>query len=178
MDREDAVEQSEHRFRTVKRLLRTHAQGMAALQVEQQQTHRVIVQLVERANVANAPTRAVDTRLTTIADGVAERYENTLRDIGEGSSALETLACNASPPQAPPNYSIGSQVVSPGGAAADAAERLVPSSPSNETPWQRTIRRGIAGQQPQRSPQGRQQGPMCAGHPQASVYPNNVTSGT
>ena len=48
MDREDAEDRIKHRSRTIENLLRTHAQGMAALQVEQQQTQTVITQLVER----------------------------------------------------------------------------------------------------------------------------------
>ena len=51
---------------------------MAALHVEQQQAQSVITQLVARVNSVNALTRAVDHRCSTIADGVAERYENTL----------------------------------------------------------------------------------------------------
>ena len=86
-----------------------------------QQMKSIIAQLAERVIGADALTKAVDTCLTIIADGTAERYENTLRDIRERLYALETLARKARPPQPqpPPNYNIGS----PSEAAADAAEQ-------------------------------------------------------
>ena len=75
MNRDDTEERIEHRFRTIEKLLRTRAQGMAALHVEQQQKQTVVTQLVKTVNGVDA--------LTSIAHGVADWYENTLRDIGE-----------------------------------------------------------------------------------------------
>ena len=81
MDREDAEHRIE-RFRTIENLLRTHAQGMAALHVEQQKTQTVITQLLGSVNSVDAFGKAVDLRLTTITEGVADRYEKTLRAVG------------------------------------------------------------------------------------------------
>ena len=50
MDQKTAEERIEHRFWTIESLLRTHAQGMAALNAEQQQTQTVITQFVQRVN--------------------------------------------------------------------------------------------------------------------------------
>ena len=50
MDQEDVEDRIEHRFRTIEKLLRTHAAGMAALNDEQQQTQTIITQLVQRVN--------------------------------------------------------------------------------------------------------------------------------
>ena len=51
MGRDDVEERIEHRLRTVENLLRTRAQGMAALQVEQQQqTQSVITKIVEHVS--------------------------------------------------------------------------------------------------------------------------------
>ena len=88
MDREDAEDRIEHRFRTLENLLRTHAQGMAALHVEQQQTQTVITQVVEPVNGIDNFAKAVDLRLTTMAAGVAGRYERTMVDINRLLYAL------------------------------------------------------------------------------------------
>ena len=64
MDREDAEDRIEHRFRTIENLLRTHAQGMAALNAEQQQTQTVITQVVQRVNQIDDFAKPIDLRLT------------------------------------------------------------------------------------------------------------------
>ena len=141
MDSEHAEEWIKHRLRTME-LSRIHAPGMAPLHVEQQQTQTVITQLFERVHGVDNVADAIGHRLTTIAEGVAGRHENTLRDFGVRLYALEQLANNARPPQPqhqpPPNYHIGSPV-------AEAANQPVPGSPAIETPWQQIIREGAAG---------------------------------
>ena len=141
-DQEALEDWIDHRFRTIEKLSRTHAQGMAALNAEQQQTQTVITQLVQRVNQIDDFAKDIDLRLTTIADGVAGRYEGTIRDISQRLFALEWLARAARqqpqptpqppPPQGPPSYDIGSPV-------AEGVDRPVPESPE-ETPWHRLIR--------------------------------------
>ena len=137
-DREDVENRIEHRFRTIENLLRTHAQCMAALNAEQQQTQTVITQLVQRVNQIDDFAKAIDLRLTTIADGVAGRYEGTMRDMSQRLFALEGSARTArpqpqpspqpQPQQGPPsNYDTGSP-------SAEAANRPVPEG-FEETPW-------------------------------------------
>ena len=92
MDQEDVEDRIKHRFWTIENLLRTNAQGMAALNAEQQQAQTVVTQLVQRVNQIDDFARTIDLRLTTIADGVAGRYEGTMRHISQRLFAMEDWA--------------------------------------------------------------------------------------
>ena len=64
-------------------------------------------QLVERVNGVDNDAKAIDLRRMAIADGVAERYENTLRDISQRLYALEEDGTQRETTAAPPSATAG-----------------------------------------------------------------------